>query len=522
MVADVLSGMVQGIQGELITIQADISEGLPVFGITGHLSSEVREAKERVRTALKNSGCQLPPRRVSVNLAPADVRKRGTCCDLAIAVGILTAMGLIPKESVGGVVFLGELALDGVILPLTGVLAILKTAWEAGYKVCAVPIANREEAALLPEMTVLAFTSLKETITYLNRRKTEQKNKTKYDNAVLYKKKKTDGAGSTELYDKEEYPDISEIKGQPMAKRALEIAVAGFHNLFLEGPPGAGKSMLAACTPGLMPKMDQEEMIDTTIIYSVRGMLNKRKALVKNRPFRAPSSSATMAGMFGGGSNIRPGEVTLAHHGVLFLDELPEFKREMIEMFRVILEEHQLIQSRNGKTMHFPADFILITAANPCPCGYYPDRRYCRCTPRQILKYQSRLSGPILDRMDLFVRCEKVSYAMMAQEKTGESSEKVRERIRHVWEIQRERFEKHDFRFNGRMPAGEIKKYCALDKNSQILMEEIFDELGLTGRSYTRILKVARTIADIEGSLVIREEHVREALFFRRAIPQIQ
>lgn len=523
MVAEVLSGMVQGIQGELVTIQADISEGLPVFGITGHLSSEVKEAKERVRTALKNSGYRLPPRRVSVNLAPADVRKSGTCCDLAIAVGILTAMGLVPKESVRGMIFLGELALDGVILPLTGVLAILKTAWEAGYKVCAVPLANREEAALLSGMTVLGFDSLKETITYLNRSKTEQEIRTAYSNAVLCKERKADRAEQCEeLYDSGRYPDISEIKGQPMAKRALEIAVAGFHNLFLEGPPGAGKSMLAACTPGLMPMMDEQEVIDTTIIYSVRGMLQKRKSLVKNRPFRTPSSSATMAGMFGGGSNIKPGEVTLAHHGVLFLDELPEFKREMIEMFRVILEEHQLIQSRNGKTIRFPADFILIAAANPCPCGCYPDRRYCRCTPQQILKYQSRLSGPILDRMDLFVRCEKVSYAMMTQERTGESSEDVRNRIEHVWAIQRERFRKQDFRFNGRMPAGEVKKYCALDRESQALLEEVFDELGLTGRSYMRILKVARTIADMADSPVIREEHVREALFFRRTNPRVQ
>lgn len=522
MVAEVLSGMIQGIQGELITIQADISEGLPVFGITGHLSSEVKEAKDRVRTALKNTGYRLPPRRVSVNLAPADVRKSGTRCDLAIAVGILVAMGQIPKESVKGIIFLGELALDGVLLSLTGVLAILKTAQEAGYNVCAVPLANVEEASLLPEMTVLGFTNLKETITYLNRSKTEQENRTEYKNAVLFQKEKNNRKSIADTFEGERYPDISEIKGQPMAKRALEIAVAGFHNLFLDGPPGAGKSMLASCTPGLMPKMDKQEMIDTTVIYSVKGMLREGKVLLKNRPFRMPSSSVTMAGMFGGGNNVRPGEVTLAHHGVLFLDEFPEFRREVIEMFRVILEEHQMIQIRNGKNICFPADFILIAAANPCPCGYYPDRRYCQCTPQQILKYQNRLSGPILDRLDLFVHCDKVSYAMLAQENTGESSKVIRERIEQVWNIQKERFIKSNFRFNGRMSGEEVKKYCVLDKESQALMAEVFDEFGLTGRSYTRILKVARTIADLSGSLVIREEHLREALLFRRTIPRLQ
>lgn len=517
MVAEVLSGMVQGVHGEIITVQADVSDGLPVFGLTGHLSSEVKEAKERVRTALKNTGCHLPPRRVSVNLAPADVRKSGTCYDIAIAVGIMTAMGLIPQSAVRGIVFLGELALDGMLSPVTGVLAILRTAQEAGYHTCVVPPANVQEASLLPEMRVLGFANLKEVTAFLRGTAEDEYSERRIVTCVKDVGKTIRAAGCPD--GGAGYPDLSEVKGQPMAKRALEIAVAGYHNLFLDGPPGAGKSMLASCTPGIMPGMTREEMIDATMVYSVKGLLREGFSLVENRPFRAPSSSVTMAGMFGGGKNPSPGEVTLAHHGVLFLDEFPEFKRELIEMFRVVLEDHQVRQIRNGKTVTFPADFIFIAAANPCPCGYFPDRRYCHCSPREIFHYQNRLSGPILDRLDLFVRCDKMSYETMTEEKEGETSAMVRERVREVWGLQKERFKSGGSNFNGRMTPKEVKKYCVLDENSRKLMKEVFDRLRLTGRSYNRILKVGRTIADMEGSARIREEHLREALMFRRTAP---
>lgn len=538
MVAEVWSGTVRGIQGELITVQADISDGLPLFGMTGHLSSEVKEAKDRVRTALKNTGYHLPPKRVSVNLAPADMRKSGACYDFAIAVGILTAMSVIPGEAVQGILFLGELALDGMLSPVTGVLAILQAAYRAGCRTCAVPRGNAREAALLPDMRVLAFSNLREAVDHLSGRQEEDGEGTQRAEGSVPQTGKNEKkpAKNTAAWEAEEGvrsvtkdreqeekeqagPDLSEVKGQQMAKRALEIAVAGGHNLFLDGPPGAGKSMLAACTPGIMPEMSREEQIDATVIYSVKGLLRDDFSLVKKRPFRAPSSSVTIAGMFGGGGNPRPGEVTLAHHGVLFLDEFPEFKKELIEMFRVVLEEHKITQIRNGRTVTFPADFIFIAAANPCPCGYYPDRRYCRCTPRQVLNYQSRLSGPILDRLDLFVRCDKVSYVMMAEEKKAESSAVVRERIRRVWKLQKERFARKEYLFNGRMPAKDVERYCVLDGDSRTLLKEIFDRLQLTGRSYHRILKVSRTIADLEESEEIREEHVREALLFRRTSP---
>lgn len=509
MVAEVMSGMVHGVQGEMITVQVDISDGMPVFCMIGHLSPEVKEARERVRTALKNTGFRLPPRRISVNLAPADIRKNGTCFDLAIAAGIFVAMGLLPQECTKKIFFLGELALDGSVSPLTGVLPILTAARRAGFSRCIVPAANMEEASLLEDMESLGFWHLKEIFRYLSGEKAEVLNK----QDIRREREPCDGIHAAA-------PDLAQVRGQQMAKRALEIAVSGYHNLFLDGPPGAGKSMIASCIPGIMPEMSREEMIETTMLYSVKGLLKDGLGLMERRPFRAPSLSVTMAGMFGGGSIPKPGEISLAHHGVLFLDEFSEFRRELIEMFRVPLEEHQIMQIRGGRTVVFPADFMLIAAANPCPCGYYPDRRYCRCSPGKIADYQNRLSGPILDRLDLFVRCDPVSYAVIAGKENGETSEKVRERVRRVWNLQEERFRGSGIRFNGRMRQREVEKYCVPDKDSEKLLRQVFDRMRLTGRSYYRILKVGRTIADMEQSASIREEHVREALMYRRLTPE--
>ncbi len=511
MVAEVMSGMVQGVQGEVITVQVDISDGLPVFCMIGHLSPEVKEARERVRTALKNTGFRLPPRRISVNLAPADLKKSGTCFDLAIAAGVFAAMGLLLPERIRGLFFLGELALDGSVSPLTGVLPILAAARRAGFTRCIVPAGNMEEALLLEGMECLGFWYLKEVFRFLSG-----------EEATFLTERDIPGTRREGDAVPEALPDLAQVRGQQMAKRALEIAVSGYHNLFLDGPPGAGKSMLASCVPGIMPKMSREEMIETTMLYSVKGLLKDGLGLVERRPFRAPSLSVTMAGMFGGGSVPGPGEISLAHHGVLFLDEFSEFRRELIEMFRVPLEEHQITQIRGGRSVVFPADFMLIAAANPCPCGYYPDRRYCRCSPGKIADYQNRLSGPILDRLDLFVRCDPVSYAMISgeEQEPGEPSEKVRERICRVWELQGERFRGSGIRFNGRMRQREVEKYCVLDKDSEKLLRQVFDSMRLTGRSYYRILKVGRTIADMEQSSSIREEHVREALMYRRMPPE--
>ena len=315
--------------------------------------------------------------------------------------------------------------------------------------------------------------------------------------------------------DKISVTDFSEVKGQVMAKRAMEIAAAGYHNLMLGGPPGVGKSMLASCISGIMPQMTTEEMIDTTIIYSAKGLLKDSFSLITKRPFRNPSLAVTQAGMFGGGMTPQPGEISLAHHGILFLDEFPEYKREIIEMLRVPLEKHEISIVRKEQTLTFPADFLLSVCANSCPCGYYPMDK-CRCTYRQIVKYQNRISGPILDRIDLFVRCEEIGYEALTSNSKEESSADIRKRVSKAWEIQKERFAQSTTLFNGRMNKNEVEIYCKLDEEGKQLMKEAFSVFQLTGRSYFKILKVARTIADLEGSYDIKSRHVEEALYFRQ------
>lgn len=529
MVAEVFSGMIQGIDGQLVQIQVDISNGLPNFYMIGYLSNEVRESKERVRTALNNIGIFLPPKRISVNFAPADFRKCGTFFDLGVAVAILLAMDLIPDTYVKDTIFIGELSLNGQICPVSGVLPIAVISVRKGITHCIVASANVEEASYVEEMNAIGFNNLQELYSYL-------KHGTIYDeqsgeftekqpNCDSYSVRQNtqveknsyslQDASMTFSTDSIKQTDFSEVKGQIMAKRAMEIAAAGYHNLMLGGPPGVGKSMLASCISGIMPQMTQEEMIDTTMIYSAKGLLKDRFSLINKRPFRAPSLAVTQAGMFGGGTIPKPGEISLAHHGVLFLDEFPEYGREMIEMFRVPLEKHAISIVRRERTLLFPADFLLITAANPCPCGYYPLKR-CRCTHRQIARYQNKISGPILDRMDLFVRCEEVGYDVLTSCANEECSSVIQERVEMAWEIQKSRFAKSITLFNGRMTKNEIEKYCRLDIKSQNLMKKAFSTFGLTGRSYFKILKVARTIADLQGSDKIQIAHLEEALYFRQ------
>ena len=532
MVAEVFSGMIQGIEGQIVQIQVDISNGLPNFYMIGYLSNEVRESRERVRTALNNIGVFLPPKRISVNFAPADFRKCGTFFDLGVAVAILLAMNLIPDTYVKDTIFIGELSLNGQICPVSGVLPIVVTSAKRGITRCIVASANIEEASYVEQMEAIGFQDLKDLYKYLKHgvildsASGEITDETQTDRTdhVLYS---TDDIG----YDDSEeetlrsrfgfsaevinQTDFSEVKGQVMAKRAMEIAAAGYHNLMLGGPPGVGKSMLASCISGIMPQMTQEEMIDTTIIYSARGLLKNRFSLIDRRPFRAPSLAVTQAGMFGGGIFPKPGEISLAHHGVLFLDEFPEYGREMIEMFRVPLEKHEISIVRREQTLLFPADFILIIAANACPCGNYPLER-CHCTRRQIIKYQNKISGPILDRMDLFVRCEEVGYDVLTSTSQEESSAVIQKRVEAAWEIQKERFVGSETLFNGRMKKQEIEKYCNLDEKSRQLMKDAFSVFHLTGRSYFKILKVARTIADLEGAFEIKSRHLEEALYFRQ------
>lgn len=537
MVAEVFSGMIQGIEGQIIQIQVDISNGLPNFYMIGYLSNEVKEARERVRTALNNMDILLPPKRISVNFAPADFRKYGTFFDLGVAVAILLAMKLIPDTYVKNTLFIGELSLNGQICPVSGVLPITVAGMKKGITHCIVANENVAEAAYVEQIQATGFDNLKDLYSYLkhgyvididsgeiietqasksNSRKrndTQQKQIFEVNNESKCKPSIQQlGEFSSEFT---KITDFSEVKGQVMAKRAMEIAAAGYHNLILGGPPGVGKSMLASCISGIMPQMTQEEMIDTTIIYSSKGLLKNRFALITKRPFRAPSLAVTQAGMFGGGTLPKPGEISLAHHGVLFLDEFPEYNRDIIEMFRIPLEKHEITIVRKEHTLIFPADFLFIGALNSCPCGYYPMEK-CHCTHKQIIKYQSKLSGPILDRMDLFVRCEEVGYDVLTSTSKEEESAVIQKRVENAWEIQKARFSGSTTLFNGRMTRWEIDKYCKLDKKSQKLMKKAFSVLNLTGRSYYKILKVARTIADLDGNSNIKEPHLEEALYFRQ------
>ena len=528
MVAEVMSGMIQGIEGVLIKIQTDISDGLPVFYMVGYLSNEVKEAKERVRTAMKNAGFILPPKRISVNLAPADLRKTGTCFDLAIAVSLMLAAGIVKADLCSDMVFLGELALDGRISPVDGVLSIVRESIVQGYSQCMVPVDNYYEASLLEGIEIICVRDLWDVKNYLNGLYMVDENgempirvsgsesdedKDIEEGRILSCSREEKAGSYGEIRGQE--IDFADVRGQRDAKRALEIAAAGFHNLMLDGPPGVGKTMLASCLPGIMPEMTRDECIETTMIYSVKGLMRKRFTLIRNRPFRPVSCAATPAGLFGGGIIPKPGEISLAHHGVLFLDELPEFGRDMIERFRLPLESHYIDIVRKERTLYFPADFLLVAAANPCPCGYYPDRSRCNCTNRQILRYHNRLSGPILDRIDLFVRCEEVPFQVLSGDRKEESSREIRKRVLRAWNCQKVRFGEGNTVFNGRMTRQQIQEFCAIDSTSRHFLERVFDRFHLSGRSYYRLLKVARTIADLEDSGDILLEHLEEAVHFR-------
>ena len=551
MVAEVFSAMIQGIEGQIVKIQVDISNGLPNFNMIGYLSNEVKESKERVRTALNNIGVLLPPNMISVNFSPAYFRKCGTSFDIGVAAAILLAMDFVPETYIKDTLFVGELSLNGQICPISGVLPIVVAASKRGIKRCIVTQENVAEASFVEQMEVIGCRNLEELFFYLkhgyiinddsgeilensgNISEDSGKGLRNGKECTVQDVEKSqeilEGTRSLNLKstvlvkdilenadeDKISVTDFSEVKGQVMAKRAMEIAAAGYHNLMLGGPPGVGKSMLASCISGIMPQMTTEEMIDTTIIYSAKGLLKDSFSLITKRPFRNPSLAVTQAGMFGGGMTPQPGEISLAHHGILFLDEFPEYKREIIEMLRVPLEKHEISIVRKEQTLTFPADFLLSVCANSCPCGYYPMDK-CRCTYRQIVKYQNRISGPILDRIDLFVRCEEIGYEALTSNSKEESSADIRKRVSKAWEIQKERFVQSTTLFNGRMNKNEVEIYCKLDGEGQQLMKEAFSVFQLTGRSYFKILKVARTIADLEGSYDIKSRHVEEALYFRQ------
>ena len=499
----VSTAIVRGIESIPIRVEADVTDGMPVFEMVGFLSAEVREARERVRTALKNCGYRLPPKRITINLSPAYVRKSGSSFDLPVAVAVLAAMGIIPKDRLEQLLIVGEVGLDGRIKPIHGVLPIVTKAAQERMDACMVPVENAKEAALLKAIRLFGVNTLEEVIKGFN------------DEIKFWEPEKEE-IGHEKKVKRKEVPDFSEINGQQFVKRACEIAVSGRHNLLMIGPPGAGKTMIARRIPGILPKMTEEEALEVTKIYSVRGLLTESEAWMAERPFRNPHHTITPQGLAGGGMVPGPGEISLAHHGVLFLDELAEFRRETLEILRQPMEEHCVKLARLAGNYEFPSDFMLVAAMNPCRCGYYPDLNRCHCTKGMVEQYLKKISQPLLDRIDICVETKRVEYQDLIKENPHqETSAEIRKRVVAAMERQQQRFAGTNIRYNSRIPAALLTKYCRLSTKQKQYMESIYQKLELTARSYHRILRVARTIADMDGSDEILTRHLSEAVCYR-------
>lgn len=496
MICKINSATIHGIEACIVAVETDISDGLPGFDMVGLLSSEVREARERVRTALKNSGFLIPPKRITINLAPADIRKSGTYFDLPIAVSILIGMGIVKEESVKDSLLAGELSLGGQAVGVNGILPIVLMAAEKGMEKCYVPMDNLSECKMVEGIKVIGIKDIRQLVYVLT------------TNDIIEDAEKT-ASDSNAGYSY----DFSEVKGQYVARRGAEITAAGMHNMLMIGTPGAGKTMIAKCMPSILPEMSVKEKIEVAKIHSVAGML--RDNCVITRPFRAPHHSSTLTSLTGGGVNPKPGEITLAHRGVLFLDELPEFSRQAIEVLRQPLEEGSISISRAGGRYRFPADFIFLAASNPCKCGYYPDRSKCKCTEHDVKKYMEKISGPIMDRIDLCVTIEPVKYDELNNTIKSESSAKIKERVEKARLIQQERYKDAKIDFNGQLDGRYINEYCPLGEKEREMMERAFHSLSLSARSYYKIIKVARTISDLEGEKDIKERHLAEAISYR-------
>lgn len=507
MYSTVMTGALQGVSAYPVSVEVDVSPGLPTLNLVGSLSQEVREAKERVCVALRNAGFHLPAGRITVNLSPANRRKEGTAFDLPIAVGLLAAMDRIPGTRMENTLFLGEVGLDGEIKGVSGVLPIVREAAAWGVVQCIVPASNVLEGALISGIAVRGAASLQELVTFLLSEGEEALLPVvRLDAGKLFQEKALEKA-----------LDFSEVNGQETAKRGAEIAAAGFHNLLMVGPPGAGKSMIAKRIPDILPPLTLEESLEVTSVFSVAGLLREGETMVTKRPFQSPHHSISLPALVGGSAIPRPGMISLAHRGVLFLDELPEFQRAALDSLRQPLEEREIHIARMNGTVTYPSNFMLVCAMNPCPCGFYPDRNRCRCTESQIRRYMGRVSGPILDRIDLCVELQTVDITSLKNRRKSESSERIRERIVVAREIQKRRFQGTKYQFNGDIEAAEMEKFCALGEKEQQYMEQLYRSLNLSARAYHRILKVARTIADLADTEEITVEHLLEASFYRPA-----
>ena len=500
MFSRVYTAAIAGVRAVPVQTEADVARGLPGITMVGYLTAQVREAQERVRTAIRNAGMEIPPSRITINLSPADIRKEGSRFDLPIAAAILASSEMIPVSSLNNLMIAGELSLDGSVLPVSGILATALCAKEEGLSRLITAAENVAEASYAEGMEVIGVRNLMEMVEFLR------------DGVI------TDAAEQAvpPAESRPEEVDFSEIRGQRVVKRAALIAAAGFHNFMMVGTPGAGKTMIAKRIPTILPPLGKEEQMEVARIHSIAGRFHQDGSLITERPFRSPHHTISPQALAGGGIVPVPGEITLAHRGVLFLDEMPEFQRHTLEILRQPLEEKEIVIARTAGTYVFPADFLLVAAMNPCPCGYYPDRTKCMCSPVQVMRYRQKISRPLLDRIDLSSEVPRVTYKMLTQEEEGEwNSAMMRAEVMRAAEIQKERFSGTACRFNADIPGSLTGRFCPLTAEAKRLLEKAYQKMELTARSYHRILKVARTIADLDHADTIATPHIEEAVFYR-------
>lgn len=515
MFSKVISCAVLGVNGILIGVEADVNDGLPMFTMVGYLSSSVKEAGERVRTALRNSGYRIPPKHITINLSPANLRKDGAGFDLPVAIAVLLSAGLLPEMDMNKTVVIGELGLNGTVKAVQGVLPMVCHCHDLGITDCIVPRDNMAEAAIIDGMRIYGVSTLREAVELIQGNDMARAACRKLQAEPDMSGGDSNRESGLGLEPDEPEVDFSDIRGQEMLKRGMEIAAAGFHNVLLSGEAGAGKSMLARCLPTIMPEMSFEERLEVTKIYSVSGLLTGNNSLIMRRPFRAPHHTISNRALIGGGAIPKPGEVSLAHNGVLFLDELPEFNKNVLEVLRQPLEDRQIVISRVHASHAFPADFMLVAAMNPCPCGNYPNMNRCTCSPLQLRRYQSKISGPLFDRIDIRMEVKAVRYHDLFSGGAGETSACVRARVERARLMQRERYAAEEIHFNSQLDGKQLQKYIRLGEAERREMEQVFCSMNLSARGAHRILKLARTIADLAGSREIRIMHLREAVFYR-------